>query len=142
MRESTDGSGEMERTTSIPAPDIAAELASLRAKVTALEALQTAPRARRAGVGRSARRRLVRIGLTVCLLTLAMGTNALASVPDPSGVIHGCYLKSLGSVRIIDTDTDQHCTRLEAAITWNQTGPAGVPGPQGPVGAIGPVGPQ
>jgi uncharacterized protein YjbI with pentapeptide repeats len=58
----------------------------------------------------------------------------LASIPDPSGVIHACYSTGvLGRVRIID-NASQTCNNNEAAITWNQTGPQGPAGAQGPAG--------
>lgn len=71
------------------------------------------------------------------VVVVARSSTALASVPDASGVIHGCYDNKTGIARIIDTAT-QACFAKEAAITWSQTGPVG---PQGPVGATGPQGP-
>lgn len=66
-----------------------------------------------------------------------------ASIPDASGVIHGCYRTNNGTLRIIDS-ASQTCAGNEAALTWNQTGPqgpAGATGPQGPAGPQGPQGP-
>ena len=83
---------------------------------------------------------------------LAAGAVTLAAIPDSSGVIHGCYQKNSGQLRLIDTepnrpmraarhddDYDRHrgdddydghhgddrggCRRSEIAISWNQTGP-------------------
>jgi hypothetical protein len=63
-------------------------------------------------------------------------------VPDHNGVIHGCYTKVGGVVRVIDTDKDQKCsTTLEKPLAWNQKGEQGVPGPAGPKGEVGPAGP-
>jgi hypothetical protein len=72
------------------------------------------------------------------LLVLA-ATVALASIPDSSGVIHGCFLTQNGQLRVIDPPTQQ-CLPSETAISWNQIGPqgpAGPPGPPGPPGAPG-----
>ena len=68
------------------------------------------------------------------------GSVAYASIPDPDGVVHGCYGKLLGSLRVIDTDANQQCLSLENAVTWHQTGPQGIPGEQGVKGDTGPAG--
>jgi Collagen triple helix repeat (20 copies) len=78
--------------------------------------------------------------VAVAALVIALGGVAYATIPDSSGVIHGCY-GPLGVLRVIDPSTGAHCTALETPIQWNQTGPQGPAGPQGPVGATGPVGP-
>jgi|ERR1700675_3683538 len=67
------------------------------------------------------------------LLVLA-GTVAFASIPDSSGVIHGCFETQQGQLRVIDPAT-QHCLPSETAISWNNIGP------QGPAGLAGPPGP-
>jgi Collagen triple helix repeat (20 copies) len=93
---------------------------------------------------------------------LAAGAVTLAAIPDSSGVIHGCYQKNSGQLRLIDTepsppmranrddddddDDDRgnragECRRSEIAISWNQTGPAGPAGPPGPKGDTGERGP-
>lgn len=77
---------------------------------------------------------------------------AVASVPDSSGVIHGCVALMYGAsgevpvttganLRVIDTEAGQQCTTPngefnpgEKAIEWNVTGPPGVTGPKGPPG--------
>jgi hypothetical protein len=75
------------------------------------------------------------------------GGAALASIPDSSGVIHGCYQKNVGNLRVIDPSAGDSCRPSEIAISWSQTGPQGPPGPQGPkgdtgaTGATGPAGP-
>jgi hypothetical protein len=68
------------------------------------------------------------------------GGIAYASIPDGSGVIHACYKKSGGTLRVID-DSQQFCDSNETPIQWSQTGPQGIPGPQGPTGPTGPTGP-
>lgn len=68
------------------------------------------------------------------------GTFAIAAVPDKSGKINACYVKSgkrKGQVRLLVTGTK--CGRGEAKIAWNQQG---LPGGQGPAGADGQPGAQ
>ena len=77
---------------------------------------------------------------TLALLWL-MAPAAFASIPDASGVIHGCYNSTNGTQRIIDTAVAS-CKIGETAIQWNQTGPQGPQGSQGPQGPQGPQGAQ
>lgn len=63
---------------------------------------------------------------------------AYGSIPDSSGVIHGCYLKSGGGLRVIDSASK--CGQSETSLNWNQQGPAGPAGPAGPTGPTGPAG--
>jgi hypothetical protein len=58
------------------------------------------------------------------------GGVAYATIPDASGVIHGCYKNANGQLRVIDPAVSQ-CLPSETAISWNQTGPPGPPGPPG-----------
>src|ERR1700734_1580528 len=74
-------------------------------------------------------------------VALAVAGTAYASIPDSGGVIHGCYLKGIGSLRVIDSPSQKCINGLETAIQWNQTGPQGPQGPAGPKGATGPQGP-
>jgi hypothetical protein len=75
---------------------------------------------------------------------------ASASIPDSSGVIHGCYKPtgngSAFTLGVIDTALPGgRCPKGQTALSWNQTGPqgpAGATGPAGPVGPAGPGGPQ
>ena len=62
---------------------------------------------------------------------------AYAAIPEPGGVIHGCYLKTNGSLRVIDSSSTR-CSPLEIAISWNQAGRDGPAGPTGPAGPAGP----
>jgi hypothetical protein len=81
--------------------------------------------------------------LAVTLLAgaaVAAGGIAVASIPDQSGVIHGCYNKTDGTLRVIDT-ASHHCRSTEIAIQWNRTGPPGAPGAAGRTGSAGPAGP-
>lgn len=72
---------------------------------------------------------------------ILLGVIAYASIPDSNGVIHGCYKKSGGTLRLIDDPTAQCDSRAEMLISWNQTGPQGPQGPAGPQGPQGPQGP-
>jgi hypothetical protein len=74
------------------------------------------------------------------LLALAVGgalfgiaTAVQADIPD-GGVIHGCYQKNVGGLRVIDTSIGQACRGSENSVDWNQTGPAGARGATGPPG--------
>src|ERR1051326_8821441 len=69
---------------------------------------------------------------------LVFGAVALASIPDGSGVIHTCYGKSGGSLRVIDA-TNTKCGTNELSLNCTQQAP---PGAQGPAGATGPQGPK
>jgi len=94
-------------------------------------------------------RRIVRYGAIVTVvLTLAGGVvvGAGGLIPDPSGLIHGCYDNATGAMRVVTSATS--CAATETPISWNQagvpgaTGPIGLPGIPGPVGAAGPQGAQ
>lgn len=69
------------------------------------------------------------------------GSVAYASVPDPTGAIHGCYSTITGHLRIIDTATTPNCLITEKALPWSQQGPQGAQGTAGPKGDPGPQGP-
>src|SRR5437867_5800372 len=79
--------------------------------------------------------------------TIAFMGVVFAIVPDSNGVIHGCYNRNSGTLRLIDAST-QTCLTGETAIAWSQTGPQGPAGPTGPqglkgdIGPAGPTGPQ
>jgi hypothetical protein len=80
--------------------------------------------------------RRARVWLIAPAAALAVGGGlAYATIPDSNDVIHGCYAKNNGALRVIDTG--QACTSKETALDWNQTGPIG---PQGPAGPPGPPG--
>src|SRR2546430_13781839 len=74
------------------------------------------------------------------LLVVLAGGVAVASIPDSTGVIYGCYTKSTGTIRIIDRSVT-NCKTGETSISWNQAGVQGPTGSQGPQGAPGPHGP-
>jgi hypothetical protein len=55
--------------------------------------------------------------LIVVVLGLAAGAIAYASIPDGSGVIHGCVTKT-GALRVIDTEAGQACSSKDTALDW------------------------
>jgi hypothetical protein len=75
--------------------------------------------------------------VAIAALAISLGGVAYATIPDSNGVIHGCYLNKIGTLRVIDTDTAQHCLSFETPIQWNQTGPTGAQGPAGANGVSG-----
>jgi len=88
------------------------------------------------------------LGVTAAL-ALALGTGvAFASIPDSGGVIHACYNKTSGKLRVTDATNPKLAACLpssETSVDWNQegpAGPAGATGPKGDTGATGPAGPQ
>jgi len=68
--------------------------------------------------------------LAATAAALAVGSFAFAAIPT-NGVIHGCYNKSSGALRVFDSAANQPktCTGQETAIDWNQQGPKGDRGP-------------
>lgn len=88
------------------------------------------------------RRRRVVVAVLVAAVGLAAGGVAYATIPDSGGVIHGCYQKNEGQLRVIDPSAGGACRSSESALSWSQTGPQGPQGPNGPAGPAGPQGPQ
>ena len=73
--------------------------------------------------------------LVACVI-VAMGTSfAAASNKNPDGVIHACYGKWTGLLRIVEPG--RKCFSFEVPISWNQSGPPGPAGATGSVGANG-----
>ena len=72
------------------------------------------------------------------LVAVVAGGIAWATIPE-NGVYTGCYLKSGGTLRVIDAS--QKCKTTETRITWNQQGQPGEPGQRGEQGEQGPPGP-
>ena len=72
-------------------------------------------------------------------LFLALGGGAYAASGALSGgVIHACYQKQTGALRVALRGT---CEKSQVALAWNQTGPAGPAGATGPAGQAGATGP-
>jgi hypothetical protein len=59
-------------------------------------------------------------------LFLAAGL-AYATIPDSGGVIHGCFAKSGGTLRVIDASVTG-CKQTETSLDWNVQGQKGDPG--------------
>jgi hypothetical protein len=76
--------------------------------------------------------------LVTAAIAVALAGTAYATIPDGNGVIHGCYAKSGGTLRVIDASVT-NCKTGETALDWNQQGQ---PGPKGDPGEPGPAGPQ
>ena len=75
--------------------------------------------------------------LAVVVSSLLIGTAAISA--SAATVIHACYIKTTGAVRLVPVVTD--CHPNEQAVSWNEEGPAGPAGPAGPKGATGATGP-
>ena len=69
----------------------------------------------------------------VAIMAAAIG-SVQATIPDSNGVVHACY-KNNGAIRVVNSAAN--CKANETALTWNQTGPQGVPGPAGATGPSG-----
>jgi hypothetical protein len=72
---------------------------------------------------------------------VALGGGAYAaasSIPGRDGVIHGCYAKKKGNLRLIAAG--RRCSKRENGIAFNQQGPRGLSGGRGATGSRGPTG--
>jgi hypothetical protein len=80
------------------------------------------------------------VAVAFVAVVLAMGGFAFAAIPDRNGVIHACYKKKKGALRVVSSS--RKCTRRERAIAWNKRGPSsrGGSGRRGPRGRTGPRG--
>lgn len=77
-------------------------------------------------MGRESRFRLSpALVVSFVALFVALGGAAAAVIPDSSGVVHGCYQKNGGMLRVIDSDTGATCRASEVALNWSQTGAVG-----------------
>ncbi len=84
--------------------------------------------------------RLIALGAALGLALVGAGI-AYATIPDASGVIHGCYTKSGGALSVIDSSVTK-CGSNQTELAWNVQGQVGPQGPQGLQGVAGPAGPQ
>jgi hypothetical protein len=69
------------------------------------------------------------IGAAIGAILAAGTTAAVASIPSLDGTLHGCRDVKTGALRVIDIDAGASCSKSEAALSWNQTGPQGPAGP-------------
>jgi hypothetical protein len=58
-------------------------------------------------------------------LVVALGGVAFAAIPDSNGTIHGCYQRTNGNLRVVESPDD--CRSRERALDWNRQGPPGEP---------------
>ena len=80
--------------------------------------------------------------VAVIALLVALGGIAAASIPGKGGVITACYLKTGGSLRVLNTSrpgASGRCHRNERTLTWNQLGRQGIQGKKGNTGPPGPT---
>ena len=79
------------------------------------------------------------VGVTLVLVLGASGF-AMASIPGHGGIIHACYQKHDGGLRVIDRSKGGFagkCRKSEKSLSWNQKGQPGIPGAPGPPGPPG-----
>jgi hypothetical protein len=76
------------------------------------------------------------ITLAVSVVVALVTGLALASIPDSKGVIHGCYSKKNGALRVIDS-AHTECPAGYRNLNWNQKGRKGNQGIQGDPGPVG-----
>jgi hypothetical protein len=72
---------------------------------------------------------LISLALLVSAISFAAG--AFATIPDGDGVIHGCFRRSDGRLRVINTDRGQTCIEGERSLHWSKRGRQGPRGEQG-----------
>ncbi|MGI8824201.1 MAG: hypothetical protein ACR2JC_00880 [Chloroflexota bacterium] len=95
---------------------------------------------KRGFMGRLRGRRTLAV-LGSATLALAISGVAFASIPDATGVIHGCYTTSgTHALQVIDTAVKKVCPSGTTSLTWNQKGPKGATGATGATGSQGPKG--
>jgi hypothetical protein len=85
------------------------------------------------------------VGYLALFVALGGTSYALKGADGSEHVIHGCFQRRSGTLRIVAASAS--CRRGEQALAWNRegqqgpTGAAGAPGSQGSVGPRGPAGP-
>jgi hypothetical protein len=91
----------------------------------------------RLGRRKQMRNRILRVVLIAVagMLVAAGVAYALGTIPGADGTIHACYLKNVGTIRLVNAPGD--CSRFEVAVSWNQQGQKGDPGAAGAAGAAG-----
>lgn len=67
-------------------------------------------------------RRLLVTGAVVVVGLLVAGGIAYATIPDSGGVIHGCYQKEDGQLRVIDVQAGGACRASEQSLDWSAGG--------------------
>jgi len=88
------------------------------------------------------KRQRLTVGAAGVVAVLVAAGIASASIPDSSGVIHGCYdaktAKTENGTRLNIVDyPSATCGGKKTAVSWNQAGPTGPTGATGQAGATG-----
>lgn len=79
--------------------------------------------------------------IALLALFVALGGTSYAAVKSivgRDGVIHGCYARKTGALRVVKPSA--RCHRGESKIAWNNDGRPGLRGIAGPEGPRGPAG--
>jgi uncharacterized protein YjbI with pentapeptide repeats len=108
-------------------------------RIQALEAQRARKRLIRQHITRPGIAVVVSVALALTVTTVVFA-RIPAKIPDANGVVHGCYNKATGVLRV----TDSSCATGEKKLSWNQKGvqgPKGDPGLQGAKGDKGDPGP-
>lgn len=84
--------------------------------------------------------RSTRFWLLAAAVAVGVAGTAYATIPGGDGIIHGCYAKSGGALRVVDASVT-NCKSGETSLDWSQQGLPGPQGPQGEKGDPGPPGP-
>jgi hypothetical protein len=82
------------------------------------------------------KRGLLWAAAAAAIATALAGGIAWGAIPGAGGVIHGCYHKTEGQLRVIDPGTDS-CRPPEIPIAWNEQGVRGEKGDKGDPGTPG-----
>src|SRR3954454_20019347 len=79
--------------------------------------------------------------MAVALAAVVLGAAglAVAAIPGSKGVVHSCYSKHNGALRVVK---GTKCHKGEKKLKWNQKGRAGRVGPRGTPGRAGGIGPS
>ena len=84
---------------------------------------------------------MIRLTFAVVLITAFLASTIVPATAED--VINACVNKKTGALRIVSEPSK--CRRVEAPLSWNQSGPqgeTGPAGPSGPQGVQGPAGPK
>lgn len=76
------------------------------------------------------------VAVAGAVAVFALGGVAYATIPSADGVITTCYVKSGGTLRVIDASVTE-CRGSESMLTWSIAGVAGEDGADGAPGADG-----
>ena len=80
------------------------------------------------------------VGAAVAAIVVS-GSLAIAAIPNSTTkVITGCYLKTSGTLRVVDKQANKTCKTTEIELSWNQQGVKGDTGSQGLPGLTGATG--